>query len=106
MCKYKSDQFNERVSVPKIVDANVLKVLSDATEVANEWVTKSRLEHVLQKLPAGGMELAGKLIPAMVEDVMREGAGEIVDSKEVRKAIGKKAVDLLKEKLESTLKNV
>lgn len=103
--KHKSDEFNkERATPQKVVDASTLKILSDANEVANEWVTEMRLEHVLQKLPSGSMELVPKLIPAMVEDVLREGAGEIVDSKEVRKAIGKRAVELFKLKLENSLK--
>ena len=103
--KFKSDKFNkERKTPQKIISSDQLKVLSDANEVADEWVQPMRLDHVLQKLPKGGMELVPKLIPAMVEDVLREGKGEIIDSKEVRKAIGKKAVELFKLRLESSLK--
>ena len=103
--KFKSDKFDkERKTPQKIVSSDQLKVLSDANEVSNEWVTVCRLQHVLDKLPKGGMELVPKLINAMVEDVMREGKGEIIDSKEVRKAIGKKAVELFKLQLESSIK--
>lgn len=105
MCKHKSDKFSERKTPQKVVDPTMLKVLSEASEIADEWVTPNRLEHVLQKLPTGGMEIVSKLIPAMVEDVLREAAGEIVDTKEARKAIGKKAVELFKKKLESSVRN-
>jgi len=105
IAKFKSDKFNgERKTPQKIVSADQLKVLSDANEIANEWVTMMRMDHVLDKIPKGGMEIVPKLIPAMVEDVMREGRGEIVDNKDVRKAIGKKAVELFKLRLESSLK--
>ena len=40
----------------------------------------------------------------MVEDVYREGEGELVQSKAVEKAIGKKTVFLFKKKLEDALK--
>lgn len=43
------------------------------------------------------------ILKNMVEDVMREGAGEIVDSKEVRKAISKKTSQMFKDSLKNTL---
>jgi predicted house-cleaning noncanonical NTP pyrophosphatase (MazG superfamily) len=36
------------------------------------------------------------LIPRMIEDVLREGATEIVDSKEARTAIGRKTAEIFK----------
>ena len=49
------------------------------------------------------MEATGKVIAAMVEDVTREAAGEIVDSKEARKAIGARAAKLFKQRFTKAL---
>ena len=104
ICKYKPDEQME-TKTKREVSEEQLKILSDAKEIAEEWVTNLRLEHVLQKFPADtSMEAMGEVIKAMVEDVYREGSGEIVESKEVNKAIGQKAVQLFKQKLNSTLK--
>jgi hypothetical protein len=104
ICKYKPDEQME-TKTKREVSEEQLKVLSDAKEIAEEWVTNLRLEHVLQRFPADvSMESMGEVIKAMVEDVYREGKGEIVESKEVNKAIGQKAVQLFKQKLNSTLK--
>jgi hypothetical protein len=103
ICKYKPDEQME-TKTKREVSEEQLKVLSDAKEIAEEWVTNLRLEHVLQKFPADvSMESMGDVIKAMVEDVYREGSGEIVESKEVNKAIGQKAVQLFKQKLQNKL---
>ncbi|RLF58290.1 MAG: hypothetical protein DRN27_05860 [Thermoplasmata archaeon] len=109
ICKFKPDEFNE-TRTRREVSPEQLQVLSDAKEIAEEWVTNLRLEHVLQKFPADvnmefvGMEAMGDIIKAMIADVYREGRDEIVESKEVAKAIGKATVKLFKAKLSSTLK--
>jgi RNA ligase len=103
ICKYKPDEQMETKS-KREVSTEQLQVLSDAKAVAEEWVTNLRLEHILQKFPADvNIESMGKVIKAMVEDVYREGKGEILESKEVGKAIGSKAVQLFKQKLKSRL---
>lgn len=76
-------------------------VLESAVAVANEWVTPMRLEHVLQKLPQGlGLEGCSQVVSAMVEDVLREGAGEVEDTKANRKQIGHRAVTLFKQRVQ------
>ena len=45
------------------------------------------------------MSAAPKVIAAMVEDVYREGKGEIVESREATAAIGRKTAELLKKHL-------
>jgi hypothetical protein len=74
------------------VDPRQREALEDAEAIATEWVTPRRLEHVLAHLTVGGVSPGRKdtrkVIAAMVEDVLREGAGEVVDSEEARKAIG------------------
>jgi len=102
--KFKPDEFNETRSKREISE-DQLKVLNDAKEIAEEWVVLVRLDHVLQKFPADvNMESTGEIIKAMIEDVYREASGEIVESKEVAKAIGAKTVQIFKQKLQNKLK--
>jgi hypothetical protein len=104
ICKYKPDEQME-TKTKREVSPEQVQVLSDAKAIAEEWCTNLRLEHILQKFPADvSMESMGDVIKAMIEDVYREGSGELVESKEVSKAIGNKTVGLFKQKLNSTLK--
>ena len=85
-------------------DPAKLAVLDAAEDIANEWVTPTRLQHVLDKLEQGiGLDRTKDVIAAMVEDVTREGKGEIVDSKDARKAIGKKAAELFRKHVQGSL---
>jgi len=103
ICKYKPDEEME-TKTKREVSPEQLKVLSDAKAIAEEWVTNKRLEHVLDKFYFDvNMESMGDIIKAMLEDVYREGSGEIVESKEASKAIGQKTVQLFKEKLNNRL---
>jgi hypothetical protein len=104
IAKFKPDEQMETKSKREVSDEQ-LKVLSEANEVAEEWVTNLRLEHVLQKFPADvNMESMGDIIKAMIADVYREGKDEIIESKPVEKAIGKATVKIFKAKLQSKLK--
>lgn len=106
MCKHKRDEFIE-TRTPREVDPAKLQVLTESREIADEWVTPMRLEHVLDKLPQDiGMENTVDVIKAMIEDVYREAEGEIVQSKEVSSAIGKRTAQLFKERLKSKLNNL
>lgn len=99
IAKHKRAEFTERKTQPP-VDAERQKVLEDAQAVADEWVVPMRLTHVLDKLGnPTDMSATGKVIEAMVEDVMREGAGEVADNKDVRKAIGAAAARMFKERV-------
>lgn len=94
--KHKRDEFRETQKV-RIVSSEELKVLEDAQAIADEWVTPMRLNHVLDKIPQPWDLLQAKLvISEMIKDVLREGSSEIIDSPGVKKAIGKKAVELFK----------
>jgi len=105
IAKHKSDAFSERVHTPKVreTDPEKLQKLSDAKAVADEWVTPMRLSHVLDKLQVAGMEDMRKVMTAMVEDVKREGEGEIEWSKDVERCICNHTVFLFKEHLKSVL---
>lgn len=96
IAKHKRAEFGE-TRTPRDVTPEQAQALADADAVAQEWVTAMRLEHVLDKMPGYQLpEDTGKILAAMTEDVLREGAGEIVDSRDVRKAIGKATAALLR----------
>jgi RNA ligase len=100
--KHKRDAERETNKPREVVDPAKLEVLTKANEIAEEWVTPTRLDHVLQKMPQGiGMEKTKEVIAAMVEDVLREAKGEIVDSKEARVAISKRTAELFKTRLKA-----
>jgi hypothetical protein len=96
IAKHKRPEFSERQSNPPVSE-EALRVYTEAQKIADEWVTEMRLTHVLDKL-GNPCEMSDtpKVIEAMVEDVAREASGEIVDTKESRKAIGAKAAKLFK----------
>ena len=103
--KHKNDKFME-TTTKREVSPEKLKILEDANAIAEEWVTEMRLTHVLDKLPEGiNMESTGMVIKAMIEDVIREAEGEIVPDKDARKAIGKRAAELFKKRVQSSLYN-
>jgi len=96
--KHKRDDFSETKTPRKVTDEE-LKILTEANDIADEWVTEQRLSHVLQGFPDAGIESTGKIIAAMVEDVTREAEGEIVDSGEARKAISRRTALMFKARL-------
>jgi len=108
--KHKRADFQpERKNQPSLADPEKQAVLTEASEIADEWVTPGRLEHVLDKLfvnnTAPDITRMKDVLAAMVEDVVREAESEIVDSKEVRSAISRKTAQLFKSKLEHSLKD-
>jgi hypothetical protein len=112
MMKHKRDEFREHKTPRSVLDmsAEDLLVLHKAEQVADEWCVPMRLEHVLGKLMVNGAEPEMKDIPrvieAMVEDIYVEAKGEIVESREVRKAIGTRAVKLFKQRLARSIAEV
>lgn len=109
IAKHKRPEFSERTSKR---DTNVspekLEVLYKADAIANEWVTSTRLTHVLDKLSANlqrsvEMKDVRVLIDAMIANVLREGKDEIVESKEIIKVISTATVKLFKKTLEKSL---
>ena len=104
--KHKGAAFSETKTPRPVTDSAKLAVLTAASAIADEWVTPMRLEHVLQRIPADNMSAAPKVITAMVEDVYREGKGEVVESREATAAIGRKTAELLKKHLMGRVANV
>ncbi len=96
ICKHKGEKFRE-TSTPRKVSPEKLQVLEDAKVIAEEWVTYQRLMNLLshrkEKL---NVTQTGEFIKLMIADVYREGKDEVVESKEVGKAIGKETAKLIK----------
>lgn len=103
IAKHKRDEFKE-TKTKREVSPERLKVLEDAEAIAEEWVTEMRLNHVLDKLPQDtNIEHTRIVIEAMIEDIYREAAGEIIESKEVVKFIGSKTASMFKRMLQNKL---
>ena len=98
------DDERETKTPRKVVDPSQVQVLADAQAIADEWVTATRLDHVLDKFGPATMADTSKVIAAMVADVVREAgvANEIVDSKAARAAIGKRAAAMFHARLKVT----
>ena len=97
IAKHKRDEERETKTPRKVVDPAQHTVLVESEAIAEEWVTPTRLAHVLDKLdPDAGMERTRDVIEAMCEDVFREGRGEVIESREARTAIGRKTATLFK----------
>lgn len=104
IAKHKRHEERETKTPRKVVDPVQFQVLTQAKEIADEWVTPARLAHVLDKLgPSVGVERMREVIAAMIEDVLREGAGELVDSRTARTAIGRKTSELFMAWLKSAM---
>ena len=102
IAKYKNPCFSERESrkdadFPSEKKQEILK----AEAAAKDFTTETRLEHVLDALGIKEPTLQDtpKVIKGMVEDILREGKGEVEDSQPLRREIGKIAVRLFKQRL-------
>lgn len=111
IAKHKSEAFRETHSIRAInVDPAKREEMRAAAAIAKEWVVPMRLNHVLDKLLAEtdadsfGMEDAGAVVKAVVNDVLIEAGDEIEDSKEVRKALGREAIKLFRSYLANSLR--
>lgn len=82
-----------------------LEILTKASEIADEWVTKMRLDHVMDKFHGQtGMEITGDVIKAMIADIEKESQGEVILSREAKVAIGKKTANMYKQRLNERLR--
>lgn len=99
--KHKREDFREHKS-PRSLNVDPA-VLDQAEAIADEWCVMNRLHHVIQHLTVDGkepmMEQMRDIVYEMVSDIYREAGDEIVQSKQVEKAIGTKTVKLFKEYL-------
>jgi len=103
IAKHKRPEFSERKTNPPVDPAKGV-ILAAANAIADEWVTEMRLDHVLDHLGnPNDMTDTSRVIAAMVEDVLREASGEIVDSREARAAISRKAALMFKARVMGVL---
>lgn len=107
IAKHKRHDFRE-TATPRPLDPEKIKVLEQAEAVAEEWCVPMRLQHVLGKLEQGGIFMGMSDIPkvlrAMVDDIYTEAKGEIVESRDVARAISSKAALLFKQHLQRKIK--
>lgn len=96
--KHKNVEFQE-TATPRKIDTDKVQLIADAEKAAQEFVTEMRLTHVLDKFPGADVTKTGEIIKAMVEDVYREAAGEVVESPELSRAISKRTAVMFKRSL-------
>lgn len=99
IAKHKRDDFRETKTPRKILNPEKQKIWTEAKETAKEWVTEMRLNHVLDKITDYKINKMKEIIFAMQKDIKREGEGEIIWSKEIAGAIGRRTAKLFKKKL-------
>lgn len=104
--KHKGDEFRETATPRPVINPDKLAVLTEATRIAEEWVTPGRLQHIMGRgdikvIP----ENTPQIIKLMLGDVLREGESEFVNTQEVRKAIGKETAKLWHQTCKNTLGN-
>ncbi|AYV78126.1 MAG: ligase 2 [Edafosvirus sp.] len=93
--KHKRTEFSEHKTPKKLGDE--IMTSQSAIQIAEDWVTEMRLEHVLDKLKKKKKELSiPNVIDAMVADILREGRGEIDESPTLIKNIKSESANLYK----------
>jgi hypothetical protein len=104
IAKHKRAEERETNTERHVVDPAKAKVLADAEQIAIEWVTPTRLQHVLDKIQGTiDMTRAREVIRAMQEDVRREASGEIVESPQAFAAIASRTARLLKAHIDALM---
>lgn len=102
--KHKKDKFRETNKERQLKQP--LEVLVKAKEIANEWVTFMRLQHVADAIEKEiCVENISYFIPAMVKDIQRESQGEVSWSKDAEKEIGRQTALLIKTFVKDKLNN-
>lgn len=103
IAKHKRADFSE-TKTPREVKTVDLEVLSQIKDICIEWVTENRLSnilsHVEKELEIQDIPI---LIKLMTEDVLREGEGEIVESKLLIRSIARETALMIKRRLHSKL---
>jgi len=103
--KHKRDEFRETASPRKVISPEKLEMIEEARAIANEWVTYERLMHILGRGEVEAkIENTGKIIQMMIEDVVREAKGEIKESPDANKQIGRLTAIMFKQYLGEALK--
>jgi hypothetical protein len=101
IAKHKRDEFRE-TKTPRVLTEKS-QVIADAELAVLEWVTPMRLEHILQKYNNPSIENTRDVINSMIEDVLREGKDEVMETRELKTLIGKQTAKMFKEHLRGKL---
>lgn len=102
IAKHKNAEFWETTNRPSL--GEYVKIISDADQIVEEWVTDQRFSHVMDRVlkDKENKEIERldikTFISLMIEDVERESEGEVIWSKQLPKSIGKKTVLMMKNK--------
>lgn len=99
IAKHKNKAFQERKTQPEL-NQDELQILTETTKIVDEWVTEMRLAHIIGKLPEYSIKDTGDICKAMVDDIRREANGEMIENSDLRRAVGKRTVELFKKRLE------
>jgi len=108
LAKHKRKEFSERAHAPKVGEASV--VLTEAKAIADEYVVRERLLHVMDQVKiANNLEAVDKvayiplIIAEMIADINREASPATEMTKPVMKQIGNAAATQYKELLQERL---
>lgn len=98
--KHKRERCRE-MKTPRSLDPDKNKVLEDAKAIAEEYVVPARIKNARSNFQEEEwvIENTSKVIDYIVKDVVFECSGEFIDTKEVRKAIAKRAAILFHQDL-------
>jgi hypothetical protein len=102
IAKHKSETFCETAH-HREVGATQSQAKLDGIKAADEWVTPNRLASILGKKQNVGLEHTKEIIADMIEDITREGKGEVEMTPATRKAIGNRTAKLFKQMLQAAL---
>lgn len=98
IAKHKRAEFSETKTPRKLTDK--FEKLMEVDKIISEWLTDGRLDHILNGEEIElKIENIGKVIILMREDIYREAKGEIEESKELEKAIGRETALMFKRRL-------
>jgi hypothetical protein len=100
--KHKADDFRETKS-KRPLDKDKLAILSNAKDIAEEWVTEMRLSHVLQGFENPNIENTGEITKAMFTDIVKESKGEVENLDLAKKEINRKTALMFKNRLKNAL---
>jgi len=102
IAKHKRDEFRETATPCNITDKLVRR--TEVTAIINEWLTEERLNHILTSGKVEPIiEKLGDIIRFMIEDIYREGKGEVEESKDLEKAIGRETALMFKRRISNDL---
>lgn len=105
IAKHKNDDFRETKTPRNLTDKLIIR--AKVKEIVDEWVTEERLNHILTSGEVEGIiENTGKIIHLMIEDIYKEGKGEIVESKDLEKAISRETALMFKRRLRENLREI